>query len=48
MFRWIGIAVVLLVLYVGYPALKRLYNGEETGKETVHEIRDGVAKKIEN
>ena len=48
MFRYIGIAVVLLVLYVGYPSLKKFYNGEETAKETLHDIRDGVSKKIEN
>ncbi len=48
MFRLIGIAVVILVLYVGYPSIKRMYNGQETPKETIHEIRDGIAKKIES
>ena len=46
MFKLIGIAVVIGVLFVGYDALQKWYVGDATPGETVTEVRKKVGEKI--
>jgi len=46
MFKLIGIAVVLGVLFIGYEALQKWYSGDATPQATVTEVRKKVGEKI--
>jgi hypothetical protein len=46
MFNLIGLIVVIIVLIVGFPALRDWYSGDATPKETVNNIRGRLSESL--
>ena len=46
MFRFIGVVVVIGVLYFGYGAIQSWYAGESTPQEAVKEVRKSVGEAL--
>ena len=47
MYRYVGIFVVFFVLYISFPSLLKLYDGEQSAQQSFKSIKQELAKTIE-